>query len=62
MEVLTILFWIFFALWCIAVGVWLYTIINRRTRENAAYIYPLIAILVLYITMQIINFIIKLNT
>lgn len=62
MEVLTILFWIFFALWCIAVGVWLYMIIHRRTRENATYIYPLIAMLVLNIVMQIINFIIKLNT
>lgn len=62
METLTIIFWILCALWCIAAGVWLYTIINRRTRENFAYFYPFIAVAVLNIAIQIIALIVKLNT
>jgi hypothetical protein len=54
MEVLTIIFWILFALWCIALGVWLYTIINRRMREDFVYVYPLIAVIVLNVAMQVI--------
>jgi hypothetical protein len=54
MGALTIIFWILFALWCIALGVWLYTIINRRMREDFVYVYPLIAVIVLNVAMQVI--------
>ena len=61
MEILTIIFWILCALWCIAVGVWLYTIINRRMRENFVYIYPFIAVAVFNIAIQVIVIIAKYN-
>jgi hypothetical protein len=54
MGALTIIFWILFALWCIALGVWLYTIINRRMREDFVYVYPIIAVIVLNGAMQVI--------
>lgn len=54
MGILTIIFWILFALWCIALGVWLYTTINRRMREDFVYVYPIIAVIVLNAAMQVI--------
>ena len=62
MEILTIIFWILCTLWCIALGVWLYTIINRRMREDFVYIYPLIAVMVLNVAIQVIALIVKYNT
>ena len=62
MGILTILFWIFVALWCTSAGVWLYTIINKRTREKFTYFYPFVVQMVCSIVVQVIAFIIKLNT
>lgn len=47
-------FYILFALWVMAIGIWVYTIINRKARENFAYIYPLIAMWILNVLMLII--------
>lgn len=51
----------FFVLWCIAAGVWIYTMINRRMRNNFKYVYPLIAVNVLNMAIQIIAIIIRYN-
>lgn len=60
--ILEILLLIFAVLWCIAVGVWLYTIINRRTREEGIYIYPLIIIMGFSTAIQVIVLIAQYNT
>lgn len=62
MEILTIIFWVFVVLWCIAVGVWIYTMINKRMRKNYVYIYPLIAVMIFNIAIQVIALIVKCNT
>lgn len=41
--------------WLISVVIWLYTLINEKTRENNSYIYPLIAMCCFNLAIQLIN-------
>lgn len=37
--------------WLISICAWLFTIFNKRARDNMEYVYPLLAILVIYIVI-----------
>ena len=50
-----ILFGILIVLFFVACAFWLYSIINRRTREDGVYLLWLIVILFLNVAIQIVN-------
>ena len=54
-----ILFWILVAMSCITAVVWLYTIVNKKTRRNRTYLYPAIALNVLALMTAIISLVTK---
>lgn len=56
---LEIIFWTLCALWLIAVGIWIYTMLNKKMRENMNYIYPNLAICVLGLIISILSAVIK---
>ena len=41
--------------WLISVGVWFYTILNKKRRENLDYTYPLIAIIAFNAAISILS-------
>ena len=43
--------------WCVSIGLWLYTIINKKQREKSNYIYPLISMYVWSLIIYLSNII-----
>ena len=42
--------------WLISIGIWFYTILNEKRRENFDYIFPLIAVMVFHIAIYIVSY------
>ena len=51
---MTILFWTLVAMFCIAVGIWFYTIFNKKARKNRTYLYSTIVLDILALITAII--------
>ena len=54
-----ILFWMLFTIFWFVVGIWLYTIINEKTRNNRTYLYPMTVLEILALIMVIITLVAK---